>query len=244
MMGTLFLTVLAFVNLWGYTELEAALAITPVAVTAMIVSPLVGRLSQRIQPRWFALPALIVMAVGMLSLATLPAEPSVWAALWRLTLVGLGVGATFPAVSIGSMGSIRGQELGLGSGIVNMARQVGFAIGVALFVAVFTGTIGSEVRDAREQVTALVRERDLTPAERSDLERSAFANPSDPSVARPEPRTPLQQQAREIVDEEVRDAYGAAFRVGGLVVLLAVPFSLQMRQRPGEVGVPAPASAG
>ena len=37
MMGTLFLTVILFVNLWGYSELEAALAITPVAVTAMLV---------------------------------------------------------------------------------------------------------------------------------------------------------------------------------------------------------------
>ena len=42
------------------------------------------------------------------------------------------------------MGSIRGQEVGLGSGIVNMSRQVGFAIGIALFVAVFTGTIDNE----------------------------------------------------------------------------------------------------
>ena len=37
-----------FVNLWGYTELEAALAITPVAVMAMLVSPLVGRFSNRL----------------------------------------------------------------------------------------------------------------------------------------------------------------------------------------------------
>ena len=34
MMGTLFMTVLVFVNLWGYSELKAALAITPVAVMA------------------------------------------------------------------------------------------------------------------------------------------------------------------------------------------------------------------
>ena len=47
MMGTLFMTVLVFVNLWGYSELEAALAITPVAVIAMLVSPVVGRFANR-----------------------------------------------------------------------------------------------------------------------------------------------------------------------------------------------------
>ena len=46
MMGALFMTVLAFVNLWGYSEIKAALAITPVAIVAMLVSPLVGRLSE------------------------------------------------------------------------------------------------------------------------------------------------------------------------------------------------------
>jgi EmrB/QacA subfamily drug resistance transporter len=153
MMGTLFMVVLLFVNLWGYSELKAALGVTPVAITAMLVSPLVGRFSDRLQPRAFGVPALFVMAAGLLLLAGLPSEPDLFAAVWRLAIVGVGVGLTFPAVSIGSMGSIRGQELGLGSGIVNMARQVGFAIGVALFVAVFTGAADDavgpgELRDA------------------------------------------------------------------------------------------------
>jgi len=207
MMGTMFLVVLLFVNLWGYSALEAALAVTPVALMAMLVSPIVGRMSDRVPPRAFGVPALIVMAVGVYSLSTLPPEPSFWGAVWRLALVGLGVGATFPAVSIGSMGSIRGQELGLGSGIVNMGRQVGFAIGVALFVAVFTGAL-------------------------------------DESIA-----TTSAVNADAIVKEEVRDAYGAAFRVGAVVVLLAIPFSLTMRRKPSDVHgaerppEPAPAAA-
>jgi EmrB/QacA subfamily drug resistance transporter len=209
MMGTMFLVVLLFVNLWGYSALEAALAVTPVALMAMLVSPVVGRMSDRVSPRAFGVPALIVMAVGVYSLSTLPAEPSFWGAVWRLALVGLGVGATFPAVSIGSMGSIRGQELGLGSGIVNMGRQVGFAIGVALFVAVFTGALDENVaRTSAENASAAVK-------------------------------------------EEVRDAYGAAFRAGAIVVLLAIPFSLTMRRKPSDVHPaertpepePAPAAA-
>jgi EmrB/QacA subfamily drug resistance transporter len=152
MMGALFMIVLAFVNLWGYSEIKAALAVTPVPVTAMLVSPLVGRLSDRWPPRAFAVPALLVTAGALFALSTLPAEPSLGAAMWRLALLGIGIGAAFPAVTIGSMGSIRGQELGLGSGIVNMSRQVGFAIGIALFVAVFTGTIDDQASDAHGRI--------------------------------------------------------------------------------------------
>jgi predicted MFS family arabinose efflux permease len=203
MMGALFMIVLAFVNLWGYSEIEAALAITPVPIMAMVVSPLVGRLSSRLPPRAFAVPALLVMAAALFSLAALPAEPSFGAAAWRLALLGAGVGAAFPAVTIGSMGSIQGQEIGLGSGIVNMARQVGFAIGIALFVAVFTGSLDDQRREARERVAAL------------------------PS--------PTRSASQEIVREEMRDAYGRAFFVGGVVVLLGIPFSLTMRRGPADV---------
>jgi len=243
MMGALFMTVLALVNLWGYSELEAALAVTPVPLMALISSPLVGRFSNRFQPRAFGVPALVVMAAGLVALSDLPAEASLWSAIWPLALVGLGVGATFPAVSIGSMGSIRGQELGLGSGIVNMSRQVGFAIGVALLVAVFTGTIDERVADARREVAALTREGGIDGAERSRLSKVAFADPSEPAAERPEPRTPTERRAKEIVDAEVRDSYGHAFRVAALVTLLAIPFSLTMRRRPGEGAVPQPEAA-
>jgi hypothetical protein len=63
-----------------------------------------------------------------------------------------------------------------------MSRQVGFAIGIALLVAVFTGALGDNLADP----------------------------------------------------EHARDAYAAAFRVAAFVTLLAIPFTLTMRRRPGE----------
>jgi hypothetical protein len=176
-----------------------------------------------------------VTAIALFSLAGLPAEPDFWSGCWRLALLGLGVGAMFPAVTIGSMGSIRGQELGLGSGIVNMSRQVGFAIGVALFVAVFTGAIDDRVAEARQEVAGLTRTNGLSPGQENRLETTAFADPDDPFAERPEPRTPIEEEARAIVNEEIRDAYGAAFRAGALVTLLAFPFALTMRRKPGDM---------
>jgi hypothetical protein len=237
MMGALFLAVIAFVNLWGYSELEAALAISPIAIMAMLTSPFVGRFSERLQPRVFGVPALIVMAGGLLALSGIPAEPSLGRAIWPLVLIGLGVGGTFPAVSIGSMGSIRGQELGLGSGIVNMSRQVGFAVGVALLVAVFTGTIDNHLATARHEVAALTRESGLTGAAQRRLDRFALVDPSNPAATRPKPRTPVEREAKKIVNERVRDSYAAAFRVAALAALLGVPFSLTMRRRPSDAAV-------
>jgi EmrB/QacA subfamily drug resistance transporter len=244
MMGTLFMTVIAFVNLWGYSELEAALAVSPIPAMGLIVAPLVGRLSGRVSPRVVAVPALLSMAAGLLLLSEFPAEPSYGNVLGALVLMGAGVGATFPAVSIGSMGSIRGQELGLGSGIVNMSRQVGFAVGVALLVAVFSGSVDDEIVSARQQVAALTRDSDLTPAERSRVTERALADPSDPEASVVEPATGIERRADRIVDEHVRDSFGAAFRVAAFVTLLAIPFSLTMRRLPAGVTAAEAAPAG
>jgi EmrB/QacA subfamily drug resistance transporter len=227
MMGVLFMLVLAFVNLWGYSELEAALAITPVPVMGLFVAPVVGRLASRVPPRIIGLPALVAMATALFWLSALPAEPDYWAVLWPLILMGGAMGAVFPAVNIGSMGSITGQELGLGSGIVNMSRQVGFAVGVALLVAVFTGTIDDELRSAGKEVTKL---------EQAQMNFKS----DDTTLSLPKDTPP---EVRHIVAEHVRDSYGAAIRTAGFVTLLAIPFSLTMRRRPGEAATPEMAAA-
>ena len=49
--GSMFLLVLFLVNVLGYSELKAAIAITPMPLTGLIVAPNVGRLVDRIGPR-------------------------------------------------------------------------------------------------------------------------------------------------------------------------------------------------
>src|SRR5215210_6382645 len=74
-MGPLFLAVIAFVNMWGYSQLTAALAVSPIPLVGMIVSPLVGRRSDRVPPRTMAVPALLLMGVGLIWLGEIPSQP-------------------------------------------------------------------------------------------------------------------------------------------------------------------------
>jgi EmrB/QacA subfamily drug resistance transporter len=235
-MGPLFLAVIAFVNLWGYSALEAAFAITPIPLMGMLVSPLVGRVADRIPPRVIGIPALLCMAAGVLWLSTFPAEPSYLPILPALVLMGIGMGAFFPAVSVGAMGSISGQELGLGSGIVNMARQVGFALGVAVLVAVFTGALKDDVPPARAEAAQAVRSAGYDQARGDAVVRRAFANPTEDTGGRFAPRGPVERRVADIADEAARDSFASGFRVAGLAVLFAIPFALAMRRRPAEAG--------
>ena len=78
--GTLLLLSLVFVNLWGYTQLEAAFALAPVPLMGLVVWPFVGRAADTKPPGEIAKPALIVMAIGMLWVSFLPAtSDDAWA---------------------------------------------------------------------------------------------------------------------------------------------------------------------
>ncbi len=144
-LGTLLLLSLVFVNLWGYTQLEAAFALAPVPLMGLVVWPFVGRAADTKPPGEIAKPALIVMAIGMLWVSFLPAtSDDAWAyirILPGLLMIGVGMGIGFPALNVGAMGAVAGPEVGLASGILNTARQLGAAIGIAILIATFGGVL-------------------------------------------------------------------------------------------------------
>jgi len=242
-MGPLFLAVIAFVNMWGYSQLKAALAVAPIALLGMVVSPLVGRRADTVPPRLMAIPAMLVMAGGLLWIAELPARPHYLKVLPGLVLMGIGMGAIFPAVNVGGMGAIPGQELGLGSGIMNMARQVGFALGVALLVAVFTGVLGDRMDSARARAQAVVERAGYSPHRREAVLRRAFPSSSQQGSASFQPHDEVERQVGALAAGAARDGFGAGFRVAALFLLLAVPFGLAMRRPPAAAHAAAGAAA-
>jgi hypothetical protein len=242
-MGPLFLSVLAFVNMWGYSQLDAALAVSPIPLVGMVVAPLVGRRADKLPPRVIGFPALAIMAFGVAWLSDLPARPDYVQVLPALILMGVGMGATFPAINVGAMGSISGQELGLGSGIVNMSRQVGFALGVAILVSVFTGVAKDHFTTARAEAATIAKKAGYTPRQQSRLVRRTF-DPERVEKGEPfKPRNRVERAAAGSARDAVRDAFAAGFRVAALAVLLAVPFSLTMRRRPADAHAGAAAAA-
>ena len=58
------------------------------------------------------------------------------AALVGMSLLGIGVGLTFPTLMGAGTAALPSSAFATGSGILNMARQTALALGVAGFVAV------------------------------------------------------------------------------------------------------------
>jgi EmrB/QacA subfamily drug resistance transporter len=155
--GGMFLLVIFLVTVLGYSELQAALAITPMALTAFALGPIIGRLVDKIGPRFLAAIGAACFGTGLLLLAGIDAQSSAWDATWRVIIIGVGMGFTFPTLTSAAMGSLPREVTGAGSGAVNTLRQIGFSIGVAVLVAIFTAqmtaNIENAVRDARQFVS-------------------------------------------------------------------------------------------
>ncbi|HEX2126177.1 MAG TPA: MFS transporter [Thermoleophilaceae bacterium] len=242
MLGTFFLLIVGMVELWGYSELKAAMATLAIPAGAMLVAPATTRFSDRVAPRVLLVPSVLATAVGIWLLGSFPADADYLEILPSLLLIGIGAGATFPVGFAGGMGRLPGQEFGLGAGLLNVARAIGSALGVALIAAVFTGAVETRFDDARDEVRTYATANGY-PATQAEAvaERLRF---DDQRRLEPLPAnaTPLQQEGRRAGTEAAAESFGIAFKVAAGVVALALLLVSLMRSRVGAT-VPGPTPA-
>ena len=119
-------------------------------------SPNSGRLNDRIGPRLPAAAGAAFFGVGLILLAQLGGSTTLWDVMWRVAFLGVGMGLAMPTLSAASMASLPPRVRGVGSGSLNTMRQIGFTIGVALLVAIFTHTVAQNAQHATRQAIGYV----------------------------------------------------------------------------------------
>ncbi|HRZ42975.1 MAG TPA: MFS transporter [Bacteroidales bacterium] len=111
-------------------------------VMMALMSPITGRLSDRIQPRFFTSTGMFMCALGLLAMAFLTAATPVWAIVLLLLWVGTGF-ALFSSPNMNTiMGSVQKHQLGLASGTAATMRVAGQIISMTiatLFIALYIG---------------------------------------------------------------------------------------------------------
>jgi MFS family permease len=96
-----------------------------------------GKLIKRFGAASVVTAGVLLFSAGLMVWAMmLGAEPAVLPLVGGITVIGIGVGLTFPTLMGVSTGSLPPSLFATGSGVVNMIRQAGLAIGVAMFVTI------------------------------------------------------------------------------------------------------------
>ncbi len=137
--GAMLLSIVLWMqDVWGWSALRTGLGVAPGPLMVPLFSFLVtGRLLARYGPAAVIGGGATVFAAGIgWWSAVVQLRPDYLAILPGMMITGIGVGLTLPALMSTAASSLPPPSFATGSGVVNMLRQVGFAVGVAMLVAV------------------------------------------------------------------------------------------------------------
>ena len=134
----------------GAARAGLQLAVLPAAIA--VAAPVAGRLLNRVGHRPLTAGGMILAAIGLLEIALWPSTPGLPTGL---ALAGLGLGAFTPANNATIMSAAPAGHTGVVSGVLNMTRGMGTALGVALASALYLAAAGASGNaDAAHGLTA------------------------------------------------------------------------------------------
>jgi EmrB/QacA subfamily drug resistance transporter len=117
---------------------QAGLLFAVVSMTALVIGPLSGWLSDRIGYRLLTTAGMALMTSGLFWLSRLTAEASIGDIIPRLMMMGTGSGLFSSPNNSAIMGSVPADKLSTGSAMLATTRQVGISSGTAIAGALFT----------------------------------------------------------------------------------------------------------
>lgn len=133
MFSAFFFTSLYAQTVLGYSPVITGLSILAVPIFIAIAATNVPRLVQRIGFKPILMVAPLFNAAALFWLAHVRVGGNYWHDLFPgFALMGIGMGATFIAVTIAATSGVTGRESGLASGLLNTSQQIGGAIGLAI----------------------------------------------------------------------------------------------------------------
>ncbi|GAA4390030.1 MFS transporter [Tsukamurella soli] len=134
--GVVFLQSLYFQEQRGASSLATGLLFLPMTALVAALNPLVARIAERYGRMVPIIGGQVVMAVGLVVLASLPPHAPVWLVAVFMVPVGVGGSFTVPPVTSLLLDAVPSAAAGTASGVLNTARQMGGSLGVAVFGAV------------------------------------------------------------------------------------------------------------
>ena len=122
----------------GYSATASGLAMLPAVLGILSSSIIAGRILDRTgRYKKFPIIGATTLMVALFFLSTIGVDTPYWQLATYMLLFGLGLGAQMQTLLTAIQNSINPQDMGAATGSVTFFRQMGGAIGVAAFGAVF-----------------------------------------------------------------------------------------------------------
>ncbi len=126
----------------GLSPQTAGLVLIASAIPMTIITPLAGRLSDRIEPRLVAAAGMMVSCAALVLLVFLHDATPLWYVILTLVVYGTGIGLFSSPNTNAIMGSVARKVLGVASGTVGTMRTGGMMMSMGIMMILFTLFIG------------------------------------------------------------------------------------------------------
>jgi EmrB/QacA subfamily drug resistance transporter len=126
-------------NYLGLSPLQTGLRYLPITLAVFFASPLAALLVPRVAPRLLLFGGLSTVAAGLLLMSGIDPGDGWTVLLPGFVVAGIGVGLLNPVIADVAVSVVPRAQSGMASGINDTFRQVGVAIGLAVWGAVFVG---------------------------------------------------------------------------------------------------------
>lgn len=137
--GFLFLALPYLQLIQGYSPLQAAAALLPMALVVIPLSRVSPMLAARVGVRVAGATGLALMAAGFVVLATLDTGASYWHFLAGLLPFGAGMALAGAPATTAIVASLPREKQGVASAVNDVSRELGGALGIAVLGSVFNG---------------------------------------------------------------------------------------------------------
>jgi EmrB/QacA subfamily drug resistance transporter len=146
--GVLFYVSLFMQNVLGYSPAKAGAAFLPMTLLIVLVAPIAGRRSDRVGSRWMLTIGTTLVAAQLAYFSTLDAGASYWSLVPGMVLGGIGIASVMSPATAAALSGVPVNRAGVASAVVNTARQLGGALGIALLGAVVAHEVAGRATPA------------------------------------------------------------------------------------------------
>jgi DHA2 family multidrug resistance protein len=129
---------LFYQELLGYTAFTAGLVVAPRGLGAICGMPVIGYLSNKVDPRWLLTFGFLTFGLTTLYFGNVTLALSPTTLLVPILITGFGLSFIFVPISTAAYGTLRNDQIGNASGLFNLMRNIGGSIGISIAQTLLT----------------------------------------------------------------------------------------------------------
>ncbi|MEN4398142.1 MFS transporter [Mycolicibacterium senegalense] len=194
----------------GYSPIQTAIALCPLAVPLLILSATTHLYLPRLGLRTCVFVGLLIISAGLVCMRWLEIDSSYAQYAWPLVIMSIGIGMCTAPTTSAIMGAVPDDKQGVASAVNDTTREVGAALGIAVAGSILAAHYQNQLAPELTGLPAEVRDPTLSSLAEA-LSVAAHLGPRGEAVT-------------ELAKQAFLDAANAAMLVMAVVLAVAAAF--------------------